>query len=135
MANAHQDPELDREKASKLAELVTALVDLKGDALDEFQEACETTRPARSAAASVLSDRIATAAGWTLKEVSQRLPSSIRALNEVTRGDTLVHLSTEQRAALADAMVAVIWREYADTVGSRLVSTMTSPFRALGLSA
>lgn len=135
MANAHREPELDREKTAKLAELVTALAGLEGDALDEFQEACEATRPARSAAASVLTDGIAVADGWTLNEVSRRLPSAMRTLNGVTRGDTLAHLSTDQRAALADAMVAVIWREYADTLGARLVATMTSPFHLLGLSA
>ncbi|PZU00901.1 MAG: hypothetical protein DI630_13480 [Gordonia sp. (in: high G+C Gram-positive bacteria)] len=135
MVKAHREPELDREKAAKLAELVTALARLEGDALDEFQETCEATLPARSAAASVLSDGLSTADGWTLPTVSRRLPSAMRALNEVTRGDTLAHLSTEQRAALTDAMVAVIWREYADTLGSRLVATLTSPFHTLGLSA
>lgn len=135
MANAYREPDLDREKAAKLTELVTTLAGMDGDQLDAFQEACELTRPARSAAAAVLSDGMAATDEWTVHEAAARFPDSMRALNAVTRGETAAHLSTEQKAALADAMVAVIWQEYAGTLGSRLVATLTSPFHGIGLSA
>ncbi|MEW1938390.1 hypothetical protein AB0331_13610 [Dietzia maris] len=135
MSNARREPGLDREKAAKLAEMVTAVVGLDGDRLHAFQDACEATRPARSAAAAVLSDAIAVTEDWTLHEVSARFPRSMQALNEVTRGDSAAHLQTEQQTALSDAMVAVIWRECADRLGDRLVATLTSPFRGIGLSA
>lgn len=135
MSDAPREPSLDQEKAAKLAELVTAVDCLEGGQLDSFHDACEATRPARSAAAAVLSDAIAVTEGWTLPEVSARFPRSMRALNAVTRGDAAAHLQTEPKAALSDAMVAVIWRECADSLGDRLVATLTGPFRNIGLSA
>lgn len=135
MSNAPRESELDQEKAAKLAELVTTVVGLGGDQVDVFRDACEATRPARSAAAAVLSDAIAVTEGWTLHEVSARFPRAMRALNEVTRGDAAANLNTEEKTALSDAMVAVIWRECADSLGDRLVATLTSPFNDIGLSA
>lgn len=121
-------------KTAKIAELVAAVGGLDDPTARKFQQACESTRPARAAAASVLSDRIAIADGWTVKEITKRLPAAMQSLNDVTRGSTLGQLSTEQRTALSDAIVAVIWRELADMLGARLVTTLTLPFREIGLA-
>lgn len=121
-------------KTAKIAELVAAVGGLDDPTAQKFQQACESTRPARAAAASVLSDRIAIAEGWTVKEITKRLPAAMQSLNDVTRGSTLGQLSTEQRTALSDAIVAVIWRELADMLGARLVTTLTLPFREIGLA-
>lgn len=126
------EPDLDREKAARLTGLLEAVRSLDAGELAGLQRECEQTLPARSAAAAVLADGLAATPGWRYQDAAVRFPQTMRLLNETTRGDAVPHLPTPLKAALVDAMVAVVWREYADTIGTRLVSTLTAPFRGLG---
>lgn len=133
---ARHEPSRDRAKTKALTELLGAVHSLDEAALGSLAQACADTRPARAAAAAVLTDTLKSAPGWQYADAAVRFPDAVRLLNSVTREETLAELSTTTRLALVDAMVAVVWRELADSIGSRLAGTLASPFQGfIGRSA
>lgn len=113
--------------------LLTAVQALDQSRSSDLQRACELSLPARAAAASVLTDGLAATPGWRYQDAATRFPQAMALLSSVTRGDVVPQLTTVQKTALSDAMVALVWAEFADSVGSRLVTTLTLPFREVGI--